>query len=65
MDPWTIDDEWTEDRNAKHPIRPWCVGELCFYCSDDASHKIEETTGPIGVHPYTAYVCCEHFFGRC
>lgn len=65
MDPWTIDDEWAVNPSGTHDIRPWCVDEYCVYCNASATHKIEETTGPIGIHPYTAYVCCKHFFGHC
>lgn len=59
------DNEWVEVEYAEHSIRPWAVEEHCFYCGGNATHKIEETTGPIHFHPLTAYVCCEHFFGAC
>jgi hypothetical protein len=59
------DDQWIEADYASHPIRPWVVEEHCFYCGKQATHKIEETTGPVNFHPLTAYVCCEHFFGGC
>lgn len=57
-------DEWVEIPTASHPVRPWCLEELCR-CGNAAAHKIEETTGASGVHPYTAYVCCDCFFGHC
>lgn len=62
---WKVDDQWIAVPYAGHNIRPWAVEEHCFYCGDHATHKIEETTGPIHFHPLTAYVCCEHFFGGC
>ena len=63
--PWMDDDAWVSDERTHHQIRPWCVEESCIYCGAGASHKIEETTGPVNIHPMTAYVCCEHFFGHC
>lgn len=59
------DTQWITVAYAHHKIRPWCREESCIYCDAAATHKIEETTGPVNQHPLTAYVCCEHFFGYC
>lgn len=59
------DDLWVEVDYANHAIRPWAVEEHCVFCGKNATHKIEETTGPRNFHALTAYVCCEHFFGGC
>jgi hypothetical protein len=59
------DTEWEEVEYANHAVRPWCTDDHCFYCGKQASHKIEETSGPIHFHPLAADVCCEHFFGDC
>lgn len=57
-------DMWKDVDYASHPIRPWCVGEECYYCKSRATHKIAETTNDTWTHPLTAYVCCAHFFGN-
>lgn len=58
------DKDWITVDYAKHRIRPWCVEEVCFFCHQRATHKVREDSSGFG-HPYTAYVCCGHFFGHC
>ena len=43
-----------------HP-HPSAGGEVCSTCEMPASHKISEVTGDPR-HPFTAYVCCGHFW---
>ncbi|RYF10534.1 MAG: hypothetical protein EOO77_21325 [Oxalobacteraceae bacterium] len=42
-----------------------CEGEVCRICGTAAARKVEETIfddDPMKIrHPYTAYVCLEHF----
>ena len=43
-----------------------CVGERCFVCKEQATHKIEESIFGDepkwwARHPYTSYLCCKHF----
>ena len=55
------------DDNAKSQrafVSACCDGERC-YCGEPAKHKIEETIffddpNP-GRHPFTSYVCHDHF----
>lgn len=56
------DKDWITVDYAKHRIRPWCREESCYFCHENATHKVGECDVLFG-HPYTAYVCCEHFFG--
>jgi len=47
-----------------HPISKFCEGEKCRICGKPATHKVGEKIFPdeeLPRHPYTAYVCCEHF----
>lgn len=51
-----------------HPIVPWAVEEKCYFCFYPASHKVTEdfVSGQlVQTHPYTAYVCCDHFWSTC
>ena len=53
-----------------HPIVPWAVEQVCYFCQYPASQKVTEDYVPpppqgFSGHPYTAYVCCNHFFGSC
>jgi hypothetical protein len=43
-----------------------CVDERCSLCGESATHKVEESPrcqdeGVVSRHPFTNYVCCEHF----
>jgi len=51
-------------RYHAHKIVEWAVQESCYFCGYPASHKVEEETFE-PVHPLTAYVCCNHFWGGC
>ena len=70
MTDWTNDFEgwmneaWVEVDYCAHPIRPWAIEERCWHCQDLATHKVEESD-VYNTHPYTAYTCCEHFWGGC
>lgn len=44
-----------------HTIPVWAVEEDCRVCSQKATHKIEEVSGPASFHPLTAYLCCGCF----
>lgn len=48
-----------------HAIVPWAVEEDCYFCKYPASHKVEEHTINMYIHPLTAYVCCNHFWSHC
>lgn len=48
-----------------HDIVPWAVEERCFFCKYPASHKVSEDGANPHIHPLTAYVCCDHFWGFC
>lgn len=48
------------DGRAVHTFPLTAQEEKCR-CGRWAAHKIEETSGPGGFHPLTAYLCCEHF----
>lgn len=46
------------------PISKQCVGERCTLCGKPATRKVAEEMlfdEPFKRHPYTAYVCAEHF----
>lgn len=45
---------------SAHFVPEWCFGEACRICDQPASHKVEESMAD-NRHPFTAYVCCEHF----
>lgn len=61
--PWV--DRSVPSENHSHDIVPWAVEERCYFCKYPASHKVEETNTNPAIHPLTAYVCCEHFWGFC
>lgn len=46
---------------CSHTIPPWAVEEECRTCHQKATHKVEETSGPVTFHPLTAYLCCGCF----
>jgi hypothetical protein len=50
-----------------HKIPAWAREEVCYFCRFPASHKVEEDHSyqAFVTHPYTAYVCCDHFWGPC
>lgn len=60
--PLVNDTNWIKVDYANHFIRPWCREENCYFCHKSATHKVAEDYNGFG-HPYTAYVCCEHFWG--
>jgi hypothetical protein len=43
-----------------HYIPDSAEGEWCGVCHVPATHKVEEVID-IGRHPFTTYLCCEHF----
>ena len=63
--------------NRPHYIILSSTGEICRMCGKPAYHKVEEVFGIEALehptdeqmfkqamssyHPYTAYLCCEHF----
>ena len=65
----------TINKPASHVVSGSCQGEVCRVCSEFAAHKVAEEIlhdDPGGYqefqglkmlsrHPYTAYLCCEHF----
>ena len=54
-----VESEW-----HPHLIVAWAIEEKCYFCGFPASHKVtEDYVGPY--HPYTAYVCCNHFWAGC
>lgn len=56
--------EYVDSPYHPHQIVPWAVEETCYFCAYPASHKVAED-GVTGFHPYTAYVCCNHFWAWC
>lgn len=59
-----------DSRFHGHQIVPWAVEEECYFCHYPASHKVTEEYVPpppqgFNMHPYTAYVCCNHFWAGC
>lgn len=55
------------DARSNHDFPIYAQEEHCR-CGNQAAHKIEETSGPWGIHPFTAYVCCKcftEFIGWC
>ena len=45
-----------------HIVPEYTAGQKCW-CGYSASHKVEEVIEDDTVHPYTAYLCCNHFCG--
>lgn len=44
-----------------HTVPVWAVEETCRKCREQATHKVEESSGPLTFHPLTAYLCCTCF----
>lgn len=58
-------DRSVPSEHHSHDIVPWAVEERCYFCKYPASHKVAEDGANPNIHPLTAYVCCDHFWGYC
>lgn len=48
------------DDRSTHDFPIYAQEEHCT-CGNRAAHKVEDVTGPMNRHPFTAYLCCECF----
>lgn len=53
-------EDWVEVEHCAHPVRISIVEHHCHVCSQPATHKIGDESGPRTFHNLTTWLCCNH-----